>query len=246
MKTAGGTLREYLRENFPGDSYYPTRDDWPPREAAGKGGERARAIAANVDIDHLVSLPPERLKRIRMFTGHFPLVAAERLEFDLTLLTILRDPVDRTVSYLRACKYLIPGYGERTLEEIYEDPWHFPTLIHNHQTKLFATTVDDGIRSPYDLVEVDRARLELAKERLEGVDAVGLQERFDEFLAELHTRFGWRFAGGRKSRHRVPGPDASEALRRRIAADNEADIEFYEHARALVARRRARGTAGSR
>ena len=89
---------------------------------------------------------------------------------------------------------------------------------------------------------VDAARLAVAKENLAEVDIVGLTESYDDFLDEVEARFGWTVA--RDTRTNVTPASArrpvSQALRRRIAEDNATDVELYEHAKELVALRRAR------
>ena len=117
----------------------------------------------------------------------------------------------------------------------------FPRLIHNHQTKLL---LDHGRRpnrrSYRDEIEVDRARLGLAKENLERVAYVGLTERYGEFLETLRTRFGWRLSEETRMNAATEDHDEPAHLRDRIAADNAIDAEFYAYARELVDRRRRR------
>jgi hypothetical protein len=228
MKTAGGTLRRQILANFDRDEVYPLK---------GLDPDMRRA---NYRLDYLLSLPAERRSRIRVFTGHFPFVAVELLGMELTTITILRHPVERTLSYLRHCKRYHEQHRELSLEEIYEDPFFYPSFIKNHHAKLFAFTVDDDPESYMDALEIDPRRLALAKGNLERVDVVGTQERFDELLAELERCFGWRLARV-KDKHVNPGGTVPASLRRRIAEDNQADMEFFEHARSLCERRRLAG-----
>ena len=227
MKTAGGTLLQQILANFERERVYPFGKYDPDLETANYG------------IEYLTGLSAERRDAISVFTGHFPFVAVELLGMELTTITILRDPVERTLSYLRHCKRHHEQHRELALEEIYEDPFFFPCFIDNHQAKQFAFTVEDEPQTYMDVLEVDSARLELAKANLAEVDVVGLQERFDDLLEELHERYGWTVAAVYD--RNVSGDDsdgATESFRRRIAADNEADMEFYEFARELCEQRR--------
>jgi len=106
MKTAGGTLRRHIFENFERSQVYPYGEFDPD------------LYLANFEIGYLTSLPGDRLEQIRVFTGHFPFVAVELLGLRLTTLTILRDPVERTISYLRANQRLIPQHRGLSLEQI--------------------------------------------------------------------------------------------------------------------------------
>jgi hypothetical protein len=225
MKTGGGTFSAHIKSNFEPDEQYPSELD-------------PDILVARAEIDYLTALPAERRERIRIYRGHFPFVAAELLGIELVTITILREPIERTISYLKHCKRYREQHRSMTLEQIYEDPFFFPTEILNYQTKLFAMTPDDEPESYLDPIEIDERRLEIAKENLERVDVLGLQEHFPEFLEELAQCYGWRF-GDVDDRHVGRERGISPALRRRITEDNAIDLEFYEHARRLWERRRA-------
>jgi hypothetical protein len=223
QKTAGTTLIRRIREEFPERAVYPHASD---------GDEIARVIS----VDHLLSVWAARRDEIRVVTGHFPLCTAELLGGEFINLTVLRHPLDRTVSYLRHHRRLTPSDTGLTLEEVYDDEFRFNGLIHNHMTKMLSLApeeMDDGVLTK---VEFTPERLERAKERLAGVDAVGLQEDFEAFCEELSTRFGWRLADS-KPRTQRPAAELSPQFRERILADNTDDVELYEFARRLVAER---------
>jgi hypothetical protein len=226
MKTGGGTFLRHILANFERDEVYPYKD------------LDADMQIANIGIGYLTGLPPERRARIRVYTGHFPFVAAELIGPELVTLTILRDPVERTISYLKHCKLYHDHHRSLALEEIYEDPFSFPALIRDHQAKLFAMTPEDEPESYLDIIEIDDRRLEVAKANLERVDVLGLQERFPQFLDEMTDRYGWRF-GHVEDHHVSEASDIPRSFRRRIADDNAADLDFYEHAQRLWEQRRA-------
>jgi hypothetical protein len=226
MKTAGGTLLQQIVANFERERVYPFGKYDPDLETA------------NYSIEYLTGLSAERRDSISVFTGHFPFAAVELLGMELTTITILRDPVERTLSYLRHCKRHHPQHRELGLEAIYEDPFFYRCFIHNHQAKQFAFAVEDEPETYMDELTVDRDRLELARVNLTRVDVVGLRERFDDLLAELHGRYGWEIAAvSNRNVSRDDSGGATESFRRRIAADNEADMEFYEFARELCEER---------
>jgi hypothetical protein len=226
MKTGGGTLRLHIRNNFAPDQVFPQPD------------LDADLMTANTSLAYLRALPAERRRRIRVFTGHFPFMATELLG-EVTTLTLLRDPVERTLSWLRARQR---NHGGK-LESIYEDPMLFEMFVHNHQAKLFSFTAADEPDSYLAGLDVTPDRLALAKRNLSHVDAIGVQEHFDDFCSELKRRFGWAF-GEVENRHVSEPVEVPTSLRERIAADNGADMELYAFARELcMSRRRVPGAA---
>jgi hypothetical protein len=223
MKTAGTSFRQSIRAQFDECDLYPSRLYDPDM------------FHAHTSIEYLLSASPERRARIRAYMGHFPYVATELLRQQLVTMTILRHPVDRTISHLKHLRLRAPQSRGRTLDQIYEDPVLNACFLRNHQTKIFALTEADEPTSYMDVVDIDDRRLALAKHNLDRVNLVGLMDRYDEFLEEIEVRFGWRL----DSRRRRVGPagDVPQALRRRIAADTEADLELYDHARRTRGRR---------
>ena len=238
MKTGGTTVFRHLRENYGLDEIYPYK-------ALDLRYEDGRLdIAHHLSVSYLLALPPERRARIRIYTGHFPFVASELLGVDPIRVTILRDPVERTVSLLRQFRRKDlwmreveqhPDMVGRTLEDVYDHPDVFEPLIHNHQTKVFSFTAEDAPESYMDVLQVDEARLALAKENVAKIDVLGLTERYDTFLDDVSAWFDWQV--DRKARANDTPASAKEpvdpALLQRIRADNALDIELYEHARRL-------------
>jgi hypothetical protein len=223
QKTAGTTLIRRIRSEFPDGAVYPhTSDgDW---------------IARVISVEHLLAVWRARREAIRVVTGHFPLCTADLLGARFTTLTVLRHPLERTVSYLRHHRRLTPEDAELTLEEIYDDEFRFHGLIHNHMTKMLSLSPEEMDSGALTRVEFTPTRLARAKERLAGVDVVGLQEDFESFWGELAGRFGWTL-GDHAPQPQRPPPGLSPELRERILADNALDIELYEFARRLVAER---------
>jgi len=225
MKTGGTTFVQHIQANFPPGALYP---------GAAGGLERLRAYYM---IDELRALTPEQRAAIRVYSGHFPYVVREIVGADVTL-TILRDPVERTVSYLRHCKRHQKHMHDMALEEIYDDWWRYPLYIHNYQSKLFSMTLDDKLESHLDRIDVDTVRLEAAMANLERVDVLGLNDCYDEFVGEVRDRFGWRIGQARNLRVSTEAWDVPASFRARIAADNAADMAFYERARQIHEGRR--------
>ena len=110
--------------------------------------------------------------------------------------------------------------------------WHPAYDLESNMTRMLSLTPDEWRAS--GRVEVNRGHLERAKERLAGIDAFGLQERFEDFCDELTARFGWALGEPVRANPTVP-VEVSESFRARIAEDNALDIELYEFAQGLLA-----------
>jgi hypothetical protein len=195
-------------------------------------------VAPQLSVEQLVQRWKERQDEIRIVLGHFPLCTVELLDADFTTLTVLREPVERTLSFLRHHRRLTPEDKDKPLEEIYDDPFRYDALLHNHMVKMFSLTVDEMTDGMLTQIEFTPDRLERAKQQLETVDVVGVQEEFELFCNELERRYGWPL-GGPFFANRTKPVDVSETFRDRIARDNAMDIELYEFCRELMRSRRS-------
>lgn len=225
QKAAGTSLIYRLRRTLDRSEIYPDASDGSPE-----------LVASVISVDHLRARWPERRDRVRVLTGHFPLRAAELLGDDFATLTTLREPVERTLSYLRHHRKLTPADADRSLEELYDDPERFDTFIHNHMVKMFSLTPEEMGDGALTVVDFPPERLAAAKANLATVDVVGLQERYEEFWQAADQRFGWGL-GDPVHTNRTEPVDVPASFRRRIAEDNAMDAELYELARDLVRER---------
>ncbi len=221
QKTAGTALLARLRRQFPDEAIYPDESD----------GRPPNSVLVTADLAERMRI---RGDQIRVVTGHFPLCTTELLGGGFTTFTVLRDPVERTLSYLRHHQKLSAADRDLPLEAIYEDDFRFAGLIHNHMVKMFSLTVDEMVADALTRVGSTPERLERAKRALETVDVVGVQDEFEPFCDELGRRYGWDL--GAPVRANVTRPvEVSDEFRARIAADNADDAALYEHARELWA-----------
>jgi hypothetical protein len=227
QRTAGSALRLRLINHFGEAAVYPTGLD-------GKD-----PVRSYIFVDHLLERLAARGDEIRVITGHFPLRAADLIDGPLTTLTLLREPVERMLSYLRELREdrvlrsepARSRYAGRPLEEIYEKLYG---LANNHLTKMLSLTPEEVSATLFGRVELNPGHLERAKEALAAIDAVGLQERFEEFCDELTARFAWRL-GDPETINRTAPVEVSDGFRARIAEDNALDVELYEFAERLLA-----------
>ena len=231
QKTAGTTLRDRLRASFTDDQIYPNATDGPD------------ARTAVISVSHLQERWAARGDRIRLLTGHFPVRTTELLGVPFVTMTVLRHPVDRTLSFLRhQAERRQRGATEDTpLVEIYEDPFRFTHMIQNHMVRTLSLSPEemrehDGVLTP---VPYTPERLARAKEALAGLDLFGLQDRFEEFCDTLSVRYGLDVGAPLRTNTTEPGA-VPQGLADRIAEDNALDMELYDYGRRLYESRAVR------
>ena len=156
QKTAGTTLRDRFRCELAESAIYPNATD---------GRDKRLSV---ISLSHLLERWSVRRDEIRLVAGHFPLSTVELLDAPFVTLSVLRPPVERTLSYLRHQRKINRADRECTLEEIYDDPFRFNGLIRNHMTRMFSIAAAE--MGPGDGVLTDVADTPPRLERREGGD----------------------------------------------------------------------------
>jgi len=208
-KTAGTTLNRLIEWEYPLFQMYsvdPVFFTW--------------------SASHLWQLPPQRLKRTLVFKGHMLFGLHEILPQPATYITVLRDPIDRVMSafYFMHSYKLHPLYWKFRREK-----WTLEDFVRrlprdNVQCKIVAGA---EYNSP-----CTEEIFEQAKENLfRHFSVVGLSERFEESLALMKLRLGWklwRYSSFNVTRARPKKQDLSQATLDLIAAKNSFDMALYE------------------
>lgn len=219
--------------------YYFSEDEIYPNATDGD----VFTVAPQMAVDQLLLRWAERRDQIRIVMGHFPLCTVEQLDADFTTLTVVREPVERTLSFLRHHRKMTVEDRDKPFEEIYGDDFRFRGLVHNHMVKMFSLTTDEMTDGMLTRVDFDEGHLERAKAGLASVDVLGIQEHFEEFCDELESRFGWTL-GTPLWANRTAPVDIPDSLVKRIAIDNALDVELYDYAVGLDSDRRRTWRAG--
>lgn len=179
----------------------------------------------------LFRFPKERLERFRVFKGHMPFGLHAMLAQPATYTTVLREPVDRVISafYFMNNYKLHPNYWKFRREGWTLEDFVRRSPRENVQSKMMAG-------ADYDepcTAEI----LEKAKENLtQHFSVVGLTERFEESLALMKLRFGWKFdtySSFNVTRTRPKKRDLPQSTLDLIAARNRFDVELYNCATKL-------------
>jgi hypothetical protein len=184
--------------------------------------------------------------KLRALAAHITFGCADWLPANTRYVTVLRDPVERTLSHYF---YLVsppkrtgaPATGlglvppwlpspspDLTLEECLQPRGYIPD---NLQTRMLC-----GLISPYNPLPKDG--LERAKANLrERFAYVGTTEQFELFLALLNLECGWStvaYRRARANRNRPPREEVAADLIRVAEEGNVLDRELHAYAEALL------------
>ena len=248
-KTAGLSLREVLKRMVPPgavNSKSPLPFDEMERKYDAlvryiETGDRSKLQEYNAGwespdpnerfIKSLGSLSRKQLRKIELFMDHYFYGIHELFDRPVTYLTMLRHPVERTLSHHQ---HWVARHGLRTsLRDVVEN--NRPASIDNRQTRQIVGGLNDGrdIRE----VPLDDDLFGLAKEHLRSFEWVGVTEKFDESLVTLQARFGIRDVSYRRvnvGEGRVRREDVPPDIIRRIENVNRYDDELWRLANQLL------------
>lgn len=213
-KTAGTSMRRMLEREFGAQLVYPGSPHLRrlPDACYPHGSAMLRDFAR---------IPPHNV-----LTGHVTAAMADMLPCPYRTATILREPVQRSLSMLG---HFSRGTGI-PVAQLLDDPHFVAFNIANFQTRVLGA---DGVCDPHEVGQSDGAMLARATRRLETLDFVGLTERFGESCALFDARFGTAVSRSvrRDLVHRPEGSELAEFIPR---------LEpFLEHDRALYERAQA-------
>jgi hypothetical protein len=138
MKTGGTSFSEILSANFTAEQRYP--DAYINAET-----EFFERIEAYLHVPRFVADVNALKDQLRIVLGHVPYAVRSLLESDYITLTLLRDPIERTISYLKHCRRYHTEHMDQPLEKIYEDPWFHSSFIGDYQTKIFSMSAQEAM-----------------------------------------------------------------------------------------------------
>jgi Sulfotransferase family len=149
-----------------------------------------------LDVGRLLAMPFRIRNHHRIVLGHAPWGVHWFLGRSVRYITMLRDPIDRAISYyyfIKAAdpsKYLHPlrHIADRlSLTEFYRDP-----RFRNQQTRYIAGVLADRLYPWTHSRDSERRLLRVAIAHLQRkYTAFGLQERFADSITMFRRVFGW-------------------------------------------------------
>lgn len=205
-KTAGTALDRVVERSYRQDQLYSLRMKRP---------EFYR--------DDIARVAREKPQTLRFISGHAPYGLHELLPGPTRYITILRDPVERLVSFYHYARKMPKHH---LYEELTSGGMNIVGLarrIANQQVRYLSGRLA-GVPD-----EADFAR---AKENLDRSFIVaGLTERFDETLAMFQLKLGWPLRGYTRENVNVAKPKSSILTAdelKEIRSCHEMDCEIYE------------------
>lgn len=210
-KTAGTTLNRLIEWEYPVLQMYsvdPVLFTWSSK--------------------HLHHLSPRRLESIRMFKGHMLFGLHRTLPQPASYITVLREPVDRVLSafyFMRTYK-LHPLYWKMRREK-----WTLEDFVHRSPRTNVQCKIIAGAEYEKPCTE------EICATAISNIDqhfsVVGLSERFEESLALMKLRYGWKLAtysSFNVTRTRPKKRDLPSSTLDLIMEKNSYDMALYTYA----------------
>jgi hypothetical protein len=186
--------------------------------------------------------------RARFLRGHYHYELRRVLGESCQVITVLRDPVKRTISHLGQLRRDDPRFKGRPLREILRrlGPWELNDIqtrflggryLENHPGRLLPRFLENEMPQG----ECDGGEcLGLALERLHEVEFLGVYEQLGDFVCSTFEALGWTPPELPKLNVTESEPDEEEAaLREEILPHVQLDRILYEEAVKLLLSRRA-------
>lgn len=188
-------------------------------------------------VRRLKNMMPDERAGIRLLMGHMPFGYHELLRGPQCYVTMLRDPVERVISYFY---YVLQTPDHYLFKHVLSNGLDLKGFLEseltneldNGQTR-FISGIGDGSNTPFG--GCHRRHLDMAKRNIQEWFAVaGVAELFSETVLAMGLVLGWKQLFYRKSnvtKRRVGKAGVDAATLQIIEQQNRLDIELYRWAR---------------
>ncbi len=207
-----------------------------PKTAGMSMGETVRRVYPRGRCVFIYDLDPARINALRedvqhaeAVYGHVSFGIHEIFGIEARYVTVLRDPVDRVVSFFRHQAnhddneyHRLIAQGMTLKDLLRGEHCH---QVNNHMVRILSGHPDAGTTGDRGLL--DRAQANLDTQ----FDAVGITERMDESVALIGSALGWPRKFSVPRINVDPQPRAfvlDDDTRAEVVRYNALDIELYE------------------
>jgi hypothetical protein len=202
---------------------------------------RQRLLFYDGDTRALVSLlqemPVRRKEQLRCIAGHFAFGIHQFLPQRARYITLLREPVERVVSHFYFARRTRRHYLHEQVREGAISLKDYVEKLENIEMDNGQTRILAGIGHGGRFGHCTQQMLDTAKGNLQQYfAAVGVSERFDDFLRLVNHRLGWgipRYKIKNAGHDRPQVQDVDAETRAAIIEHNQLDIELYRYAAEL-------------
>jgi hypothetical protein len=248
-KTAGTALRRVVRANL-ADAEVEVVENL--RYVARTPAERLEWFR-----EWYGSLDDERRARLCCVMSHWAGYLLPALDRPADAPVLVREPLDRTLSYYFHKQRQHPEWSLSSLERLAErrasPDWRsapeselLDRLFNNWQSRSLLSVFHDvsdleGSTDPSGDADSWRTRL---RDLVDRVYLVGVQDRFEQYVSLLARRYGWRdvrVPHAKVNPQRPAEPDVTAHLRDATLSFNWLDVELHERARQAQIERESRG-----
>jgi hypothetical protein len=211
-KTGGTSFRKILNKNFNSSEIYPN-------------GSEMKSNNGYPSIKKIKNISTNKRNNIFLLRGHYPFVTGSLIGEETTYITMLRDPINRCISYLYHIKRKNP---EKSIFEIFEEK---KRASSNLQVRYFADREIDNLNY-FGNKEIDHKALEQAKKNIDKCNFVGINEEFDKSVELLGKMYGFNFDKNiKKNLGNYSIKDVEISLINKIKKSNQIDLELYKYAK---------------
>lgn len=214
-KTAGTSFRDQLERHYGRAAVFPGRRHI--RRFGGTYPPFATFASSLTELDPSPSV----------LTGHYSYLEFAQLSANAPVVTFLREPVARSISFLQHVQRLHPEASGKSLEEIAGLADGRPNpAIADLQTRLLKSRRDPN------------TRLHAALDNLQRLAFIGLVEQYEASIQLFNNTFATNL-DHRRALNKGAGSsnDVSWELRDFLALHNREDAALYSAARELFLRR---------
>lgn len=180
-----------------------------------------------------------------ILSGHIFFAEGERLDARYQYATLLREPVDRTLSSLY---FVTRNHRREQLPELYDECQAFLDSDGDEIGPQLSTSIVNPMTEHFAQIKSERGSpcpdpVEAAMGAIEDYDCVGIYERLDEFVASLATLIGIPSPSSLRSVNATAARPAveeiSDKLRDKLLLITDLDRQLHARVSQLVAERLA-------